>query len=102
MIKAIILWLLRWLEESLDTGLKADIEAYEARKAELEAKRNALLDQTVGLTVQIEQLQAKREQLDAELGRQIAAADETETKITEVLYRKPEPVSNADALRDPL
>src|SRR6266487_6917449 len=89
MIRSFALWLLRLIEENLDPSLKADIEAYEAKKKEKEDYLAQLNFEIGQLNQQIATATAERDVNRINLKTAEAAADELEAKTVEVVNQKP-------------
>lgn len=94
MIRSIILWLVRWLNENLDSTLAADIAAYEQKVRELDVRANeraALLAQLEGDNAAREKAIAREQQrrleLDSRLSNEMALADALERQLHEVLAK---------------
>lgn len=93
-------WLIRWVVSYLGkylAQLQGAVEAYEKEKAESEAKIASLKQLNDSLNQQINDQEARRKVLDAQLQTQLQAIDETEAKLKDALAPKPRLVLSDDA-----
>jgi|ERR1041384_2644198 len=88
MLRAIAIWILGWLETSLDPELGARVKALKDRAAELEAERTRLMAEVAvrqkeidGLNLTLSEDLAKRNELETAIQR---SKDETAKKLAEL------------------
>jgi chromosome segregation ATPase len=87
-MRAIVLWLLHWLEESLDPDLKVRVEALRNKAAALEAERAQLLAEIqasqltlADLSLTLAEDLARRKELEDAIAR---SNEETARKVAEL------------------
>ncbi len=108
MLRQLALWLLRQLEASLDTDLRARLDAYRKQRAGMEAQTKEARKALSALDEQLAQINSQRAAINKQLAaheREASRLDNERRKVLESNQQTTVNISSAsdhDALRDRL